>query len=114
MLFAIDPRDRQPIYRQLAGQIRRAVGEGRLGPGDRLPAVRQLAQSLDINLHTVRQAYAELQREGLVDMRRGRGVTVVASGPMARVNELARQVVEEGRRLGLSEAQIIRTVEVQL
>ena len=114
MIFIVDPQDGAPIYRQLAGQIRRAVGDGTLNAGDRLPPVREVADSLGINLHTVRQAYAELQGEGLVEIRRGRGVTVTASGPMARVNGLARRLVDEGRQLGLSRAQILRSVEVHL
>ncbi len=110
-MWTVNPLDDTPLYRQLSGQARRAIGDGNLRRGERLPPVRELADSLGINLHTVRQAYAELQREGLVEMRRGRGVTVVADGPLARVNDLARQLRDEGRRVGMTTTDLIRLLE---
>lgn len=80
MLFRIDPTSDEPLFTQLAGQVRVAVVGGELTPGTRLPSARELAASLDINLHTVLHAYQDLRDEGLIELRRGRGA-VVASRP---------------------------------
>ena len=77
MLIEIDLNPRLPIYLQIASGIRAALVDGRLGPGDRLPAGRELAQALDVNLDTVQRAYRLLADEGLVTARVGRGTRVV-------------------------------------
>jgi len=115
MLIQIDTTNPEAIYRQIAAQVRRAVAAGEVGPGDKLPSARDLAASLDVNMHTVRQAYAELQRDGLVDVRRGRGVTVLATAPgRAGAHDLARALVAEARRHGLSNSEILDLVEEHL
>ncbi|MFB9956624.1 GntR family transcriptional regulator [Cellulomonas denverensis] len=78
MLFRIDPTLDEPLFAQLAGQVRAAVIRGELTPGTRLPAARELAASLEINLHTVLHAYQDLRDEGLIELRRGRGAVVSA------------------------------------
>jgi len=114
MLIKIDERSAVPIYQQIAAQIRRTIASGELQPGDRLLAVRELADSLGINLHTVRAAYAELRAEHLVDMRRGRPVSVLAGAvPVALVTDLARNLVIEARRFGLTDAEIVDLVKGQ-
>ena len=77
MLIEIDLNPRLPIYLQIASGIRAALVDGRLGPGERLPAGRELAQALDVNLDTVQRAYRLLADEGLVTVRVGRGTRVV-------------------------------------
>ncbi len=76
MIFRIDPASETPLFAQVAAAVRTEVASGRLSPGDRLPAARDLAAALGINLHTVLRAYQELRDEGLIDMRRGRGAVV--------------------------------------
>ena len=77
MLIEIDLNPRTPIYLQIASGVRAALVDGRLGPGDRLPAGRELAHALDVNLETVQHAYRLLADEGLVVGRVGRGTRVV-------------------------------------
>ncbi len=104
MLFRIDPTAGEPIFAQLAAQVRSAVTLGRLAPGTRLPAARDLATSLDINVHTVLRAYQDLRDEGLVELRRGRGAVVTdrAGADFVPLRVALDAVVAEARRLGLS------------
>jgi len=83
-LVSIDPRDKTPIYMQLERGIRAAMATGRLHPGDQLPTVRQLAVELRINANTVARVYAELERSGTIETRRGVGSFVAASADKAR------------------------------
>jgi DNA-binding transcriptional regulator YhcF (GntR family) len=103
MLIRIDPARPEPLHQQIAAQLRRALGQGKLGSGEQLPPARQLADALEVNMHTVLRAYAALRDEGLIDMRRGRGVTVRSDGGRhARVVELARGLLAEARRQGIA------------
>jgi GntR family transcriptional regulator len=103
MLIRIDPARAEALHEQIAAQLRRALGQGRLGPGEQLPPARQLAESLEVNMHTVLRAYGSLRDEGLIEMRRGRGVTVRSGGARhARVVELARGLLAEARRQGMA------------
>lgn len=104
MLFRIDPTAAEPIFVQLASQVRSAVSLGSLPAGTRLPAARDLAASLDVNVHTVLRAYQDLRDEGLVELRRGRGsvITERAGADFAPLRDSLDAVVVEARRLGLS------------
>ncbi|TQJ07169.1 GntR family transcriptional regulator [Lapillicoccus jejuensis] len=103
MLFRVDPTSAQPLFEQVAGSVRRALHEGELGAGDRLPPAREVAGSLQVNLHTVLRAYQQLRDEGLVDLRRGRGAVVTGADPAAHaaVRRAARTLVEAARTAGL-------------
>ena len=83
-LVSIDPRDRTPIYAQLERGLRAAMATSRLKPGDQLPTVRQLAVSLRINANTVARVYADLERNGVIETRRGVGSFVAATAEQAR------------------------------
>lgn len=104
MLFRIDPTASEPLFAQLASQVRREAASGGLAPGTRLPAARDLASSLEVNVHTVLHAYQELRDEGLIELRRGRGavVTARAGADYSALREALVPVVAEARRLGLS------------
>ena len=78
-IVSVDPRDRTPIYAQLDRALRAAIATGRLGAGDQLPTVRQLAVDLSINANTVARVYAELERAGILETRRGVGTFVTAT-----------------------------------
>lgn len=76
MQFQIDLTSREPIYQQLVNQLRVAIARGQLVPGDPLPSLRQLSKDLVINPNTVARAYTELERDGVIYSRAGRGVFV--------------------------------------
>src|SRR6266571_1714687 len=78
-ILSIDQRDPTPIYAQLERGLRAAVATSRLRPGDQLPTVRQLAVDLKVNANTVARVYAELERAGVIETKRGVGSFVSAA-----------------------------------
>ena len=82
-----------PIYRQIVEQVRDSIDAGVHRPGEALPSLRALAVEIRVNPNTVQRAYEELEREGLVESRRGRGVFVVES--MLNWEQLGKQVGRE-------------------
>lgn len=82
-LVSIDPRDATPIYAQLERALRAGIATGRLQPGAQLPTVRQLAVDLRVNANTVARVYAELERAGVIETRRGVGSFVTATPAQA-------------------------------
>jgi GntR family transcriptional regulator len=107
-IVAVDVRDPTPIYAQLERALRAAIATGRLRPGDQLPTVRQLAVDLRVNANTVARVYAELERAGVLETRRGVGSFVsagrVAARPLEdkqrRLREFATRVLAEADRAG--------------
>ncbi|MFA5810589.1 MAG: GntR family transcriptional regulator, partial [Thermoleophilia bacterium] len=91
--FAIQLNDAagEPLYRQISEQVKQAVAKNRVLPGQRLPTVRQLAQSLGINPGTVARAYLELEQENVVVSRRGGGTMVAARSSDPSVATLRRK-----------------------
>ncbi|HVX97901.1 MAG TPA: GntR family transcriptional regulator [Polyangia bacterium] len=120
MFLPIDPSSGLPVYRQIMEQVRRMVVAGRLGAGEKLPSVRDLALTLGINPLTVGKAYGELERDGVVEMRRGLGVFVLSPREEVRdergklppgVSAAARRLVLEAAQAGLTLAHTVRAVE---
>lgn len=115
MLISINPHDPRPIYQQIVDEVRRARVLGTVGPDDALPSVRQLATTLRVNPNTVQQAYRELERDGVVYVRRGQG-TFVADAPLNGVDRgaLAREVAErallDAHRNGLGSAELLEAI----
>lgn len=103
MLFRIDPAAPEPIYAQLAAQVRSAAARGELAAGERLPSARDLAESLQVNLHTVLRAYQDLRDAGLIELRRGRGAVVSAGADrdIAPLTDAIAVVAATARRLGV-------------
>ena len=110
----IDHSSQTPLHEQVAAAIRRAIADGEAAPGERLTPARDLAAVLGVNANTVLRALRTLREEGLLEFRRGRGVTV--SGVAPPRNELivrARELVGLARQLGYRPdelAEIIRQV----
>src|SRR5437868_5388825 len=83
-IVAVDPKDSTPIYAQLERGLRAAIASGRLNPGEQLPTVRQLAVDLRVNANTVARVYADLEKAGVLETRRGVGSFVLATAAKAR------------------------------
>lgn len=99
MLLRVDPASPEPLFQQLADQVRRAVARGEVTTGTRLPAARELSATLDVNLHTVLRAYQELRDEGVIELRRGRGAVVARTDDLSALHEAVEDVVRTARRL---------------
>jgi GntR family transcriptional regulator len=112
MLISVDPKDPRPIYIQIIDEVRRAVVVGTLNADDPLPSVRQLAGELRVNPNTVSQAYRELERNGVVEVRRGQGTYVVqasVSGSQRRAlsRDVADRALRDAHRNGLDVEELI-------
>ena len=80
------------LHEQVAGQIRRAIADGEATPGERLPPARDLAAELGVNTNTVLRALRQLRDEGLLEFRRGRGITVTGTPEQSEVIRRAKEL----------------------
>src|SRR6476659_536355 len=120
-LVAIDSHDPTPIYAQLERGLRAAIATGRLRPGDQLPTVRQLAVELMVNANTVARVYAELERSGVIDTRRGVGSFVTATPAQAhpprererRLRTFATRVLADADRAGFDVDELLAALKEQ-
>lgn len=108
---ALDPADPTALHEQAAAQIRRAIAEGQAGPGERLPPARDLAAVLGVNRNTVLRALRLLREEGVVEFRRGRGITVAAAPQTAALVAAARDLLAQARRNGYDRDDLIRLIQ---
>jgi len=99
MHFVITAGSELPIYRQLMRQITDAIAGGRLRPGDKLTSQRELAEQLIIAPLTVKKAYDELEREGLIRTERGRGTFVTVAAVPLDPSEQRERLRDPARRL---------------
>ncbi len=113
--FSIDSTSPTPIYAQLDRSIRAAIATGELEQGAQLPTVRQLAVDLAVNANTVARVYAQLERDGILETRRGVGTFVRESpSPQAarahrerELRELIRRFVGDAALLGFTLSELI-------
>ena len=118
-MFQVDVKHPTPLYHQLDRSIRFAIATGRLGIGDKLPTVRQLAVDLRINANTVAKVYTELERSGVVETRRGVGTFVTARPNEAasrrdrerHLRELADHFIAQSQQRGFSLDDVIEHLE---
>jgi len=118
--FYVDERSAIPIYAQLGEQVLAAVARGDLRRGDRLPSVRDVAAELALNPLTVNRAYAELERQGVLETRRGLGTFVAAARKRSggagapRLSDIAERFVARARALGYEGRQIVSAVQAHV
>jgi GntR family transcriptional regulator len=113
-LVTLESHDPTPIYAQLDRGLRAAIATGRLRPGDQLPTVRQLAVELRVNANTVARVYAELERSGVLETRRGVGSFVAATPTQAhppdeynrRLRAFVTRVLADAAAAGISVADV--------
>jgi GntR family transcriptional regulator len=99
------------LYDQVAGEIRRAIADGEAKPGERLPPARDLASVLAVNTNTVLRALRMLRNEGLLEFRRGRGITVAGTPERGAVVTRARDLVDFARRNGYGLDELVEIIE---
>jgi GntR family transcriptional regulator len=111
----ISPSDGVPIYQQIVNQVKYLVASGRLRPGDELPAIRVLAEQLEVNPNTVARAYRELEVVGVVTKRRTAGTYISDAGsPLARAERLRilteriDALLAEARQLSFDVDEVVR------
>jgi GntR family transcriptional regulator len=105
-LRAADRGASTALHEQVAAQIRRAIIDGEAKPGERIPKATDLAAVLGVNTNTVLRALRTLQNEGLLELRRRRGITVAAVPGHTRLVEQAQALLATGRDLGYTPQEI--------
>jgi GntR family transcriptional regulator len=119
-IVELDARDATPIYAQLERALRAAIASGRLKIGDQLPTVRQLAVDLRVNANTVARVYADLERSGVLETRRGVGSFVRATAAEARpapehqrrLTAFATRVVADAAASGFTLRELIQQLHI--
>jgi GntR family transcriptional regulator len=110
----VRPGDELPIYRQIVRQVTDAIAGGHLGSGDRLPSHRELAEQLVIAPLTVKKAYDELERDGLIVTQRGRGTFVndllpagESLGSRERLRDAAQRLLSQAALAGVPFREVV-------
>jgi DNA-binding transcriptional regulator YhcF (GntR family) len=107
----IDRQEPTELFEQVAAEIRRAIADGEAKPGERLPPARDLAAVLGVNTNTVLRSLRLLREEGLLEFRRGRGVTVAGTPEKGAVIARARELVSFARQQGYRRDELIQLIE---
>jgi GntR family transcriptional regulator len=107
----LDRGEATALHEQVAAEIRRAIADGEAQPGERLPPARDLAAVLGVNANTVYRALRVLREEGLLEFRRGHGVTVAGSPERGAVLTRARDLVRFARQQGFRRDELVRIIE---
>jgi DNA-binding transcriptional regulator YhcF (GntR family) len=106
----IDRADPADLHAQVAAEIRRAIADGEALPGERLPPARDLAAVLGVNTNTVLRALRQLRDEGLLEFRRGRGITVAGTAEQGAVISRARDLIGFARRHGYRTDELVQLI----
>jgi GntR family transcriptional regulator len=112
-MFRVKVNRTEPIelHEQVAAEIRRAIADEEVKPGERLPPAKDLAAVLGVNTNTVLRAVRQLRDEGLLDFRRGRGVTVAGTPEKGAVVQRAKELVHFARQHGYRVDELVRIIE---
>jgi len=118
LLPPVSPAASKPLYEQVIEGIKREISSGRLGPHTPLPSFRALAEDLLVSLITVKRAYEELERNGLIYRKQGLGTFVSENGVSrsremkhGRAEELLGQALREGVEAGMGRNELLTTVK---
>jgi len=107
----LDRDDPLDLYEQAAAEIRRAIADGEAKPGERLPPAKDLAAVLGVNTNTVLRALRQLRDEGLLDFRRGRGITVTGTPEHSAIIDQAKELLHYARTHGYKRDELIQIIE---
>ncbi len=107
----VDREEATALHEQVAAEIRRAIAEGEARPGERLPPARDLAAVLGVNANTVFRALRMLRDEGLLEFRRGHGITVAGSPERGAVLARVRELVQFARQQGFRREELLQMIE---
>lgn len=97
----INPTTVTPVFAQIAESIATQIATGTIATGARLPAARELAESVGVNVHTVLHAYQELRNDGQIELRRGRGAVVVGAPTADGVRLIVARAAAEAKSAGI-------------
>ena len=107
----VDPADPTPLHEQAAAALRRAIAEGQAAPGERLPPAVDLAAALGVNRNTVLRALRLLRDEGVLEFRRGRGITVTGTPQRTALLTGARELLAQARRQGYRRDDLVELIQ---
>jgi GntR family transcriptional regulator len=99
------------LHEQVAGEIRRAIADGEAKPGERLPPAKDLAAVLGVNTNTVLRALRQLRDEGLLEFRRGRGITVTGTPEQSALIEKTKDLLHYARTQGYNPDEVIDLIQ---
>jgi len=107
----VNKDDATDLYLQVAAQIRRAIADGEAKPGERLPPARDLATVIGVNKNTVLRALRALRDEGLLEFRRGRGISVAGTKSQSEVLARAKELVDFARERGYRRDELVQIID---
>jgi GntR family transcriptional regulator len=112
--IVISQSDKRPMYLQIMEQVKQRVAVGEWAPGDEIPSIRQLAMALRVSVITIKRAYLELEREGVIVTQHGKGSIVAPNLDLTprlydeEFSQCIEKVAHLGELLGLSSEEIAR------
>jgi len=107
----IDRQEGVPLHEQVAAELRRDISEGQATPGQRLPPARDMAVVLGVHPNTVFRALRMLRDEGILEFRRGRGITVSGTPEQSALLAKARELIDLARQQGYRRQDVIEIIE---
>jgi GntR family transcriptional regulator len=107
----VDRSDAMPLHDQVAAEIRRDISNGDVLPGQRLPPAHDMAAVLGVHSNTVLRALRILRDEGVLEFRRGRGVTVSGEPERGIIWAQAQELLTQARRFGLQREDVVSIIE---